>query len=297
MKYVRHGNTDRVTPFPPEVAWVTPAMAVKANRRRGVSYITAEEARRLVEAATGLRDKAMIALEFEAGLRPTEFLGIRVGDVRFDGDAAYLSVRGKTGPRVVGLFSSVSLVSRWLEVHPARDNPEAPLWVVQSNYRRGMPVGYAVWLKRLRQTAVKAGVKKRVTLYAFRHGAATETAKYLTEPEQRIRYGWSPRSTVPSVYTHLNADDVNRKLAKVMAGKPLEVKPGFAAVKCTRCAAENTPGTNYCARCGTPLSPGELAKRSVEIEELRKLVADLRQQTLAYLKGAQPARNRAAKST
>jgi len=53
---------------------------------------------------------------------------------------------------------------------------------------------------------------------------------------------------------------------KVVAPPKLE----FLAKLCPKCSEKNAPGMKYCGRCGCPPDSGELAKSSVEVEELRR---------------------------
>lgn len=50
-----------------------------------------------------------------------------MGDVSFDDLGARVRVRGKTGSRVIRLISSASLLARYLEEHPLKEEPQAPL--------------------------------------------------------------------------------------------------------------------------------------------------------------------------
>lgn len=74
------------------------------------------------------RNKAAVAVDWDAGPRSGEFRGLEVGDV---GDHKYgmeITVDGRQGQRSVTLISSVPYLKRWLEVHPNANDPEAPLW-------------------------------------------------------------------------------------------------------------------------------------------------------------------------
>ncbi len=53
----------------------------------------------MIKASDVLRDKTMIAVGFEAGLRASELLTIRVGDLSFDELGARVKVKGKTGEK------------------------------------------------------------------------------------------------------------------------------------------------------------------------------------------------------
>ena len=74
----------------------------------------------------------MISVGFEGGFRASELLLTNVDSVHFDEKGAVVRVHGKTGERSVRLISSAPLLSQYLETHPLRDYPQAPLWVNES---------------------------------------------------------------------------------------------------------------------------------------------------------------------
>jgi len=61
--------------------------------------LTEDEIFRIIEAAKHPRDKALIALEYEAGLRVSELAGIKWKDIEWDDNLTKVKVKGKTGER------------------------------------------------------------------------------------------------------------------------------------------------------------------------------------------------------
>ena len=282
QKFVRYGDTDKETPFPDEVRWLHGT--VKANERRDPLYYTDDEVVALIRAAYTVRDKAMISVAGELGPRVGELLLLRVGDVRFDDEGARLSInRGKTGPRTLRLISSATYLSEYVSTHPYRDkDPQAPLWLSTSLNHLNQPLSWVAADRRLKQIARKAGLTKpRAYWYMFRHCSATRNAKYLTDAEMRLMFGWSRESKMPGVYVHLNGGDLEEKYQQVYgSGRPVEPpKPVFAPVICPRCGDKASPGMRFCPKCASPLDEQERAKMAVqdettmrEISELRRLV-------------------------
>ncbi|MEM4067818.1 MAG: tyrosine-type recombinase/integrase [Candidatus Micrarchaeaceae archaeon] len=271
VKFLKYGNVDADTPFPDEVKWLK--VSIKANQRRQPEFLTPHEVETMITTTTNVRNKAMLAVGFEAGLRASELLNMNVGDVFFDKIGARIKVRGKTGERVVRLISSVPLLTRWLEERPGGSNPSDPLWTSMASNKMGKRLNYFSWNMIIKEIARAAGIKKRVHNHMLRHGSATEAAKYLTEEELKIRYGWSGGSDMPSVYVHLNSADLDKKLAFLYSGKEVkQPEPEFRPTICPRCRETNSPGQRFCGRCGAPLDPKEQAKSSVEYEEMKRKV-------------------------
>ena len=79
-------------------------------------------------------------------------------------------------------------------------------------------------------------------------------------------------------YTHIRdtkiADDI---FLSTYAGNEFKApEPQFRPLACVRCGKENTPGMQYCGSCGTPLNRAELAKSSVETQEMKNDIQDIK---------------------
>ena len=286
FKFVRYGNIDKETPYPEEVRWLK--SAIKPNERREPLFFTSQEIELMIRTATSQRDKAMLAVGFEAGLRATELLTLNVGSVSFDDRGARLHVeKGKTGSRVVRLVSSPKLLSQHLETHPFRNDPDVPLWLTESTNYMNRRLSWVRWNRRLKQIARGAGIKKRIFNHMLRHGSATRNAKFLTDSELKVMYGWSMSSKMPAVYVHLSGKDLDDKLTALYSGIKIEQKPEFTPVICPRCSEKASPGMLYCPRCATPLDPRERGRMTIEEENAKSELRELRKLVEKYLAGSQ----------
>jgi len=242
FKFLRSGDVDKETPFPEEVRWLK--KTIKANERKEPEFITPQEVEQLIQSAGSIRDKAMIAVQFDGGFRPGELLLMNVGDVHLDEKGARAMVRGKTGERSVRLISSATLLARHLETHPFKDSVEAPLWLTDSTNYKNQRVGWRTWNKILKQAWKKSGIKKkRMYSRMLRHGSATENAKFLTDSELKVRHGWTMGSRMASVYVHLSGKDMDDKLVGIYSGKQAKPQtPEFSPNICPRCKEKSSPG-------------------------------------------------------
>ncbi|MDE1862989.1 MAG: tyrosine-type recombinase/integrase [Thaumarchaeota archaeon] len=274
-KFVRSGNVDKETSWPDEVRWMH--KAIKPNERRQPEFFTSIEVETMIKTASTLRDKAMLAVGFEAGLRATELLLLNIGDVTFDDRGARIRVQGKTGERIVRLIASVTLLSQYMQTHSLRAQPDSPLWLTQSTNYRNYRVSWTMWNRRLKYIARQSGITKRVFNHMLRHGSATRNAQFLTDSELKIMYGWAMGSKMPAVYVHLSGKDLDGKLSALYSGRSVEPpKPEFVPAVCPRCSERSSPGMLYCSRCASPLDPKEQSRMSIEDQAVREELKKLR---------------------
>ena len=141
--------------------------------------LTQDEVLAVIDADENPRDKALIALLYDSGARPSEILNLRIKDVKLNKTHGEIFVNGKRGMRRIPIVFSIPCLTKWLNTHPAKSDPEAKLFPKLKRGRGGenlTPDGLDGLVKRL---ARKAGIKKRVTSYLFRHSRLTELANVL----------------------------------------------------------------------------------------------------------------------
>ncbi|RDJ31219.1 MAG: integrase [Crenarchaeota archaeon] len=226
--------------------------------------ITQNDVDKLLRACRGnLRDKALIHVHAEAGTRPGEILSLRIKHVKFDDKGAVIHVDGKTGPRPVRLVTSVPSLASWIDSHPFKEITDSPLWIKIDVNHYGEPMSHATANKVLQTVCKRAGITKKINLKLFRHSEATETAKYMTEAQMRIRHGWTSTSKMPANYVHLVSSDVEQAYLKHlgMADEP-DDKPVTPKI-CHICKMPNSSESEICNKCGKPLD----LQKALDLEE------------------------------
>jgi integrase/ribosomal protein L40E len=238
---------------PPETEWITIGKA-ESKTTLPQDLLTKEEIQKLIETAEHPRDKAYIGVSGESGARPGEVLTLKVRSVAFDEYGAVIVVRGKKGERRIRLVTSAPLLAAWLDIHPDRQNPNAPLWVNVGTTNHGQQFGYDAARMLLRGLAERAHVRKRVNPYSFRHAAATYMANFLTEAQMCEFFGWKQGSKMPSVYVRLSGRDIDNRLLELHGLKPKTNETLEQTIKvCPRCEVKNSPVSRFCSRCGSAL--------------------------------------------
>jgi len=238
--------------------------------------LSREEAKRLIEVAEHPRDRAYVAVSDESGARPSEVLSLRIGYVAFDQHGAVAVAKGKMGERRIRLIKSAPLLAAWLENHPGRTDPDEPVWVNIGSTRHGGIFDYDAARKLLRELGKKAGLKKRMYPYLFRHSTATYLANYLTEAQMCTYFGWRQGSRMPSFYVHMSGRDIDGRMLELHGLKTEKREQLEDTVRiCDRCHAKNSPAADFCMKCGLALdlkAALEVDTRVARAEELLEIL-------------------------
>ncbi|MEW6063253.1 MAG: site-specific integrase [Nanoarchaeota archaeon] len=263
---------------PEEVSWIK--LKVKnGNHKLPEELLTEEEVKRLIESAKDLRNKALIACLYESGCRIGEILALKLKNIQFKDLGAQIIVEGKTGMRRVLLISSVPYLSAWVNEHPDKNNPNAPLWVNKVNHEF---LNYSACASMLRDIAKKAEIKKRVNPHSFRHSRATHLANHLTEAQMKQYFGWVQGSDMASVYVHLSGRDVDKAIMKVYGLEKESEKKEESILKpkkCPRCDKLNPATAKLCNNCGLALD----VRTALEIEERNKKFESIRKKIDSFI--------------
>jgi len=187
-------------------------------------------------------------------------------------------LRGKTGARRVIVVASVPYLATWLQNHPLKRDPDAPLWIGLRRSKR-QAVSYRGLAKMLRRIAREAGLRKRVHPHKLRHSRATFLASKLTEAQMNQLFGWKQGSQMPSVYVHLSGRDLDEAILGLYGLKKPEVEqPKLVPRVCPRCQTSNPVSAEFCSRCGLALDVKAAMRLEEETrkwdEKLAKLLED-----------------------
>jgi len=208
--------------YPVQVKWIRSSSSKK--RLLPEELLTMQEVERLVEFADNIKDKAMVSVLYESGMRVGELLNLKIKNVQFDEYGAILIVCGKTGYRRVRIVKSARFLKRWIKLHPMGSNPsrgDSSLF-----FRK-----YASFMFMLRRLAEKSRIKKRVNPHSFRHSRSTYLSNFLTESQLCEYLGWVQGSNMPRVYVHLSGRDIDKAILKLnginLKEQPVKVRNDF----------------------------------------------------------------------
>jgi integrase/recombinase XerD len=165
------------------------------------------------------RDKALIHLLHESGVRIGELLTLKIKHVTFAEPVSSILVNGKTGQRRIPIIKSVDHLKKWLEKHPYKNNSESLVWIktnerksnlrTQGNRTTETVLCYSAVKKLIHTNFRTARVNKKVNPHMFRHSRATFLAKHLTEAQLKQFFGWTQSSDMAARYVHLSGRDLD----------------------------------------------------------------------------------------
>jgi hypothetical protein len=223
----------------------------------------------MLEACQNPRDKALIAVQFEAGARGGELYDLRRGDVFESEHSVGLHVDGKRGERTVHLIQSVPYLQRWLdeETHPAGDDSTAYLWSKLDS--PGRP-SYNNFLQAFKSAAERAGVSKTVTPTNFRR-SNTRWLVLQGFPQSRIedRQGRKRGSDHTARYMARFGEESNENAYARLHGLDVEPEPdkqSTGPLDCPRCHRDTPAHKSHCMWCNFALSHEAAAARDATQE-------------------------------
>lgn len=241
-------------------------------------WLSEEEFYHVLDVVDHPRDKALLGVCVEGALRAGELLSLKVRHCERRSYGFDVTFSGKTGTSSVPVVLFAPLLRDWLNHHPAKHNPESPLWVRREGGWYGTIYGAIVYNtanRVFKKYASRAGIKRNVSLHFLRHTKITWTYKNkrvrISDDMARKMFRWSKGSQMPSRYSHLVGVDSKDAFLALAGVKEVTEKIEAASVlerkKCFNCGELNSAEALYCARCGCVLSEEE-ARRQVEKQKM-----------------------------
>lgn len=215
-----------------------------------------EDIQPMLEVCHNPRDKALIAVQFEAGLRGGELYDLRVGDVFDSEHSVGVHVDGKEGERTVHLINSIPYLQRWLGEHPAREDDQCYLW---SKLNAPERPSYTTFLNYFKDAAGRAGVSKEVTPTNFRK-SNTRWLVLLGFSQARIedRQGRKRGSEHTARYLARFGDESNERAYAKLHGVEVEdddtAPDEMGPIECPRCHRETPRERDFCMWCDGALN-------------------------------------------
>jgi len=192
--------------------------------RKVLDVLTWEEIEAIERAAPSERDKLIVRVLADGGLRATEVCSLRLEDLIRRGRSTFLRVRGKGArerlvPVVPTLFRRLErYVSHYRPADICDDHLFVSLYKGHSGEHEMMTRSGVLQL--VRGATRRAGIKKRVYTHLFRHSFFTNGLRGGMNSLVLAQVGGhSSLRMLQEVYSHLDVDDAYEQLTRMLTAR------------------------------------------------------------------------------
>lgn len=182
------------------------SVLLRREINKPIEYITREQYDAIIDHCYTFRDKAIISIMFEAGLRIGEVLGLYIEDIEVfnnkikivprENHENNISVKNKAGGEIYVHSYVMKYISEYI-VNELGDTDTNYLFVNLKGKNKGKPIKSITIQKLFERISADIGIK--ITPHLLRHGHGTELAEA----------GWDPIKIKDRLrHTHVNSTDV-----------------------------------------------------------------------------------------
>jgi len=244
--------------------------------------LTEPEIRKILTACKTSRDRALISLLYEGGLRIGEIGLLTWEKVTFDEHGLIINLDFKTGkPRFIRCVFATPYLKEWQKESKGAGNS----FVFVTN--RNEPPTYEMLYRQIRRLAKRAEIEKHVHPHIFRHSRITHLLQQgMNESAVKMMMWGSINSDMFQSYAHLAGADVDKavlELHGIMQKKTKEKDHSLEARECPRCHAIAGPTQRFCGICAEPLDEEAQKKKETTLEMITALSKTLSPEKLAQV--------------
>lgn len=204
----------------------TKVLNLKEPKKR-IQTLTKAQVKQIIDACNNLRDKFIVCLMYETGIRIGQVLGLRHEDIKSGDNQIAIRFRAnnenyaRSKSREDNLVDvSSSIISLYTDyfIHEYGEIESDYVFVNLWDGEIGAPMKYGSVITLFKRISKKTGVD--VTPHIFRHTHATELLRAgwdLSYVQKRL--GHSDIQTTANIYAHITSDDMKKELARFRGGK------------------------------------------------------------------------------
>ena len=227
--------------------------------------LTEPEIRQILTACKTSRDRALISVMYEGGLRIGEIGELLWDEVSFDEHGMVINSDFKTGkPRFIRCVFSTPYMKEWQR----ESKGIGKTFVFTTN--RNEPPTYEMLYRQIRRLAKRTGIEKHVHPHIFRHSRITHLLQQgMNESAVKMMMWGSINTDMFQAYAHLTGADVDKAVLELHGITQKKVKDrdhSLDARECPRCHAIAAPTQKFCGVCAAPLT--DEASTQVEHERI-----------------------------
>jgi len=249
------------------------APGVNTETAEAKDLLTRDELAIIVQGCKNLRDKAIVTTLYESAARISELSRLKWGDLEYTNEGiikATIHDEKTKKKRYAPLFLSMEYLAAWRAGYPGKPSDDAYIFIDRDN----KPMEYRAINYQITRAAKRAGIEKRVTPHLFRKSRLTEMVREGYQESVIKEVGWANQgSQMMKTYIKLGSDDVMNEflVRQGIKKKEQKVKENVPR-QCSYCFAMNSPVSEYCHKCGQPLTEEAKKERTkviaaVESEE------------------------------
>lgn len=190
-------------------------------KRPNLEVLSRDEISRIENAAERERDKLIVRMLADTGVRVGELIHLEVGDVIAEGSRVFIRVDGKTGHRDVPLMPELhKRLRRYInDTRPKRAESDRVFLGLRRRPGGGIePLTESGVGQVIRDLAEKAEIGRRVYCHLFRHSFIT--FQYSRMPSLYLKeiVGHQSMAMIDRVYSHITPVDTYDALQRSMQG-------------------------------------------------------------------------------
>lgn len=211
--------TDKIEASPAEF------ISAPKSSRTLPDVLSVEEVERIIKCTDtmttkGRRDRAMLELMYSCGLRVSELISLKLGDLFFG--EGYIRVLGKGNKQRLVPIGRVAqeYVMQYLDDRNQHSTKEAKTATARSEEilflsNRQSKLSRVMVFNIIRQATEAAGITKSVSPHTFRHSFATHLLAGGASIRQVQELLGHENITTTEIYTHLNPDHLRGAIDKI----------------------------------------------------------------------------------
>jgi integrase len=238
---------------------------------------TFKEIEELIKATLTIRDRALISVMYESGARIGEIGRAVWDDAIIDeyGVKFYITDTKTKKRRYSRLTISNAALSTWKDRHPA---PYGNNFIFINDDNK--PMTY-IGIKRVLDRALaRAKIEKKITPHMLRHARATHMIQQNYQESTIKKSLWNNlNSKMFQTYVTLGEQDIDNEFlrrAGVKIPEDQDKKDLLIPRTCGICHFINSPDSQYCNKCGNPVSIEAQQNVKKSQNTIEKILAEMK---------------------
>lgn len=263
---------------PDSLSWIPTGYPQNYDRKPDPSkmYEWEDHVIPMLDACRNYRDEALIGLAFDIGPRSGELQDLQIGDLVHKDHGIQITLKGKQGKRSPTAMVVPDRINKWLQIHPADEDPTAPLW---SKLNSPEPISANMIRKIFREAAKRADITppSQPTPTRFRKSSASHLAKRnVSQTHLENRYGWVRGSDEAARYIAVYGSETDKEVARVLGIEIEEDEHSqMGPLTCPRCEQQTPRDKSSCVWCGQALSIEAAENAEAQEQRARETLASL----------------------